>query len=345
MFNKNKSYQKRKTRFRKVFIAAVIFLVLAFLFLVRKPAGLVGNADDIKWGVAFSKPFATEMSLDWRENYLAVLDGLKAKRIRLPIYWQDVEPEPGKYNFDDYDWMIEEAKKRNTQLVLVIGRKLPRWPECHAPFWTDKLTEKEKQEKILAIMLKEVERYKDASNLYLWQVDNEPFLPFGECTTSNADFLDREVATVRESDPNHKIMVTDSGELSIWVRAASRADIFGTTMYRVIYSKRTGYFHYPLPPRFFWFKTNLVHLFNPGKPIVVSELQAEPWGPKLIYDLSLEEQAVSMDIKQFNENIEYAREVGFPENYLWGAEWWYWMKTKQNRPEFWEAAKKVFGAD
>ena len=316
-------------------------LVVAFIFLIRKPTGLVDNVDDIKWGVAFSKPFATEMGLDWRETYLTVLDDLKVKRMRLPIYWQDIEVEPGKYDFSDYDWMIEEAKKRDAQLILVIGRKLPRWPECHAPFWADKLSEQEKQEKILAVMSKEVERYKDIENLYLWQVDNEPFLPFGKCTISNADFLDREVATVRQADRNHKIMVTDSGELSIWVQAAKRADIFGTTMYRVVFKKPVNYFKYPLPPKFFWLKANIVHFFYPGKPIIVSELQAEPWGPKLIYNLSLEEQEKSMSLAQFHENIEYAKQVGFPENYLWGAEWWYWLKTKHQKPEFWEAAKEV----
>ncbi len=326
---------------RKIFLVALAALAAGFFFLIRKPAGLVENAGDIKWGVAFSKPFSTEMGLDWRETYLAILDDLGVKKMRLPIYWEDVESEPGKYDFSGYDWMIEEAGKRDVQLILVIGRKLPRWPECHAPFWADGLPENEKQEKILEAMKQEVERYKDAKNLYLWQVDNEPFLPFGECTTTDKGFLDREVALVREADPNHKIMVTDSGELSIWVRAAKRADIFGTTMYRVIYKKPIGYFKYPLPPKFFWAKANLTHLFFPGKPIVVSELQAEPWGPKLIYDLPLEEQEKSMSLGQFRENIEYAEKVGFPEVYLWGAEWWYWLKTKHDKPEFWEEAKTI----
>lgn len=326
---------------RKIFLVVVLAAVAGFLFLIRRPAGLANNPEQIKWGVAFSKPFSTEMGLDWRENYLAVLDDLGVKRIRLPIYWQDVEAEPGEYNFDDYDWMIEEAQKRKVELILVIGRKLPRWPECHAPFWADGLSEPEKQEKILSTMTKEIERYKDIPNLYLWQIDNEPFLPFGECTSTDKSFLDREVARVREIDPNRKIMVTDSGELSIWVRAAKRADIFGTTMYRIIYKDPIGYFKYPLPPKFFWLKANIVHFLFPGKPIIVSELQAEPWGPKLIYDLSLEEQEKSMSLAQFWENISYAEQVGFPENYLWGAEWWFWLKTKHDRPEFWEAAKEV----
>lgn len=326
---------------KKIYLLILIALIAGFFWLIRKPTGLADNVDDIKWGVAFSKPFATEMGLNWQETYLATLDDLGVKRIRLPIYWQDVEAEPEEYNFLDYDWMIEEAKKRNVQLILVIGRKLPRWPECHAPFWADKLSEPEKQEKILNIISKSVERYKNIENLYLWQVDNEPFLPFGECTSTDKSFLDREITTVREADPFHQIMVTDSGELSIWVRAAKRADIFGTTMYRIIYKEPIGYLKYPLPPRFFWLKANITHLFFPGKPIIVSELQTEPWGPKLIYDLSLEEQEKSMSIKQFHENIEYAKKVGFPENYLWGVEWWYWLKVKHNCSEFWNAALEV----
>lgn len=326
---------------RKIYLTVVIILAAGFFYLIRKPTGIVENPDDIKWGVAFSKPFATEMGLDWREAYLATLDNLGVKRMRLPIYWQDVESEPGKYDFSDYDWMVKEAKKRNTQLILVVGRKLPRWPECHAPFWADKLPESQKQEKILSVIEKEVERYKEAENLYLWQVDNEPFLPFGKCTTTDKGFLDQEVLKVRKLDPDHPVMVTDSGELSIWVRAAKRADVFGTTLYRIIYKEPIGYFKYPLPPKFFWLKANVVHLFFPEKPIVVSELQAEPWGPKLIYNLSLEEQEKSMSLKQFQENIEYTKKVGFPEAYLWGVEWWYWLKTKHSKPEFWEAAKEV----
>jgi hypothetical protein len=46
-----------------------------------------------------------------------------------------------------------------------------------------------------------------------------------------------------------------------------------------------------------------------------------------------------MNIKQFHGNIGYARQVGFSPVYLWGAEWWYWMKIKHNDNSFWQAAK------
>jgi hypothetical protein len=135
--------------------------------------------------------------------------------------------------------------------------------------------------------------------------------------------------------------VTDSGELSAWVQAAKRADIFGTTMYLIVHSPKVGYLEYHLPPRFFWLKANIVHLFYPEKPITVSELQAEPWGPKLLYDISLEEMMKTMSFPQFQKNIEYAKQVGFPEIYLWGAEWWYWMRTVQGDARYWDYAREI----
>jgi len=82
-------------------------------------------------------------------------------------------------------------------------------------------------------------------------------------------------------------------------------------------------------------------LLFPKKPIIVSELQAEPWGNKSIQDLTLEEQFITLSLDHFRANIEYAEEVGFPEVYLWGAEWWHWMKEKHDHPGFWEEAKSI----
>ncbi len=329
---------------RKKIIVIVLFVlifIVFFVFLLRRPAGLVSNVEDIKWGVTFSKYFTEEMGLDWKETYLAILDDLKPKSLRLPLYWQDIEAQAGIYNFADYDWLASEAQKRNVELVLIIGRKLPRWPECHLPEWAASLNERSQQTRILKLISEIAGHYKDLGNLYLWQVENEPFFPFGECSLWGAGFLDEEIKAVRTLDSAHQIIVTDSGELSLWVPAAKRADIFGTTMYRIIWNKYLGYFKYPLPPRFFWLKANLVHLFYPQKPIIVSELQLEPWGEKLLKESPLEEQVKSMNLRQFEENIAYARQAGFPEVYLWGTEWWYWLKVKHNQPEIWETAKKL----
>lgn len=317
----------------------VIIIIAGLVWAVKslsKPSA--GVSSSLKWHAAFSKSFAIQMGLDWRETYLAILNDLKPRSVRTAIYWPDVEPQSGKYTWDDYDWMVQEAQKRNISMVLVVGRKLPRWPECYVPDWASSKNEAAQQGLILDYIREAVNRYKKEKNLRYWQVENEPFLPFGNCPATDSRFLDKEIPLVRLLDPDHQILITDSGELSDWFRAASRADVFGTTMYRIIWKWPLGYFRYPLPPSFFWFKTNLIRIFHPNKPVIVSELQAEPWGPKLIFDMPVIEQLKSMNLRQFSDNIEYAKSVGFPEVYLWGSEWWYWMKTKQNHSEFWDKA-------
>ena len=79
-----------------------------------------------------------------------------------------------------------------------------------------------------------------------------------------------------------------------------------------------------------------------NKPFLVSELQAEPWATVDFRGLSVEEQFKVFGPEYFKETIEYAKKTGFNEYYLWGAEWWYWLKEKQNEPVMWEEAKKLF---
>ncbi|MFH1030115.1 MAG: cellulase family glycosylhydrolase [bacterium] len=333
--------QKNKNKKSKKFLIISSFIFFVFLIMIRKPYGTVDDPKEIKWGVAFSKNFCGDLGLDWRETYLALLDDLGVKLIRLPIYWSDAEPEKDKYEFSDYDWMVSEAEKRGVKLVLAIGRKVPRWPECHIPGWANLVSEEDQQKEVLEILPQIVSRYKNSESLYMWQVENEPFLDFGVCPKLDKYFLNKEVAAVKSEDPDHKILTTDSGELSIWVRAAKRGDVFGTTLYRTLWHSSVGYFTYPIGPRFFWLKANLVHIFFPGRPLVVSELQAEPWGHKSIQDMTIEEQFRTLSIEHFRANVEYAERVAFSEVYLWGAEWWYWMRGKKEHPEFWDYAKSI----
>jgi hypothetical protein len=137
--------------------------------------------------------------------------------------------------------------------------------------------------------------------------------------------------------------VTDSGELSLWYKAASYADVFGTTMYRTIFKPGVGYYEYPIGPRFFQLKHWFVGMMNnhQDKAIVI-ELQAEPWISGWTVNAALSEQFKSMNVEQLRSNVAFAKSVGFPEVYLWGAEWWYWLKTTQNHPELWNAAKEMY---
>ena len=332
IINKHLKLSRKKTL--AVLITFIFFVTV--IYLVYAP-----RREDVQYGVTFSKPFAEHLGLDWQETYLALLDDAGAKRVRLSSYWTEIEAERDSYSFEDLDWQIEEAEKRGVKVVLSLGQKQPRWPECHIPEWAEKLNKYERQEELIGKITKVVERYKYKENIVAWQVENEPFLAFGECPKLDKNFLDREISLVRSLD-SRPIIISDSGELGTWYSAAKRADILGTTLYRIVWNGHLGYVHYPIASISYRIKAAIIMYITGVEKIIIVELQAEPWGPKMIIDTPLEEQYKSMSPEQFRENIEYVKKIEFSEAYLWGGEWWYWLKTKKGDDRIWEEAKIVF---
>ena len=230
-------FRKEKRRF----ILLSLLLTLLLLFIVLLFARDFGTNKPIKWGVTFSKRYAIELNMNWQEVFVEILYDLGAKRIRIPVYWDDVERTQGEYNFQDYDWMVRAADLVDAEVVLVLGRRQPRWPECFTPAWTDNLADSEVEEKILNLVEEEVNHFKQYKNIVSWQVENEPLLSiFGECPPPNKDFLEKEVALVKSLD-SRPIILTDSGELGSWSGVAGISDTIGTTMYRVVWNRSLGY--------------------------------------------------------------------------------------------------------
>ena len=300
--------------------------------------------DEVNFGVTFSNYYATELGLDWKAAYLATLDELGVKDVRLAAYWSQVEPENDEFNFDDLDFEINEASNRNARIILGVGQKLPRWPECFIPEWAK--VSNTKDDELLEYIETVVNRYKDEEQIIYWQVENEPFLGggFGDCPKFDVGLLDREITLVRSLD-DRPVLITDSGELGDWVRARKRGDVFGTTMYRDVWFKRTIRFRYPLPPTWFQFKdfvSRAITGADSAQKVIVVEMQAEAWGRDPIPYITLDEQLKYMDFETFKNNITYSKRAGFPDIYLWGVEWWYYLKTVQEMPEFWNYAKTLF---
>jgi hypothetical protein len=328
---------------KKIFMTLLIILVIlsalaAYLFLGQtKPAAQIG------WGVVFSQKHAKYLGLDWQKTYLAILDGLGAREIKVASYWDLLEPENGFYNFTDLDWQIEEAGKRGANVLLVLGMKSPRWPECHIPDWALGLDKAGQQEKIMEMLKVSVLHYRESDVILGWQVENGPFFIFGECPWADPAFLEKEISLIKSLDKKSRpIIVSDSGEGPFWFRAAKVSDIVGITMYKKVWVSQLGtYFTYPFPPVFYHRKAEIIRrLFH--KEVICVELQAEPWAPQLLYDTPLKEQEKTMNLEQFRYNIDFAQKTGLSKFYLWGAEWWYWLKEKQQKPEIWEEAGKLF---
>jgi len=321
----------------------LVFLFFLFCFAIYLLIGAPPKTEKVTFGVNFSQKHSQNLGISWKENYLALLDDLNVKNFKLAVHWDLIEPQEDKFYFNDLDWQINEAKKRDAKILLVIGMKSGRWPECHIPDWAKNLEKEEQQKEILEMLENIVLRYQNSNIVEMWQVENEPFFPFGECPWVDKKFLKKEIELVKSLDnKKRKVLISDSGEGSFWINAAYFGDIIGTTMYEKVWFRQLGiYIRYPFPPIFYWRKAQIIKkLFD--KEVICIEFQTEPWCPTLLYDCSLEEQKKTMNLEQFRKNIEFAKKTGFDKFYLWGAEWMYWMKEKQNKPEIWNEAKNLF---
>lgn len=323
----------------------IIFIVLALVLIwigADRIMGKSASKQPVIYGVSFQPDYADYLTGNYQETFNVILDDWGFRYIRLSARWSEVEPEQDKFDFTRLDWMMAEAQKRDAKILLAVGQKTPRWPECHAPEWTKKFTDEEYFTSLEKYIKTVVERYKNNSALEMWQVENEPFLPFGEsCRKLSTDKFDEEISWVR-GDGNHKILTADSGELSTWRRTARAGDYFGTTLYQMVWNQYIGYWSYDWLPATFYRMKLWLNCRTPKDAFVV-ELQAEPWLPdNAIENVPISEQYKSMSLARLQSNLTYARRLGFGRDYLWGAEWWYWLQKKglNEIPDFIKNLKK-----
>lgn len=326
-----------KLRYKIIILLLVVLIAGAYAISIRQVP------EKITYGVSFSKLHSEELELNWKEVYAFVLDDLKAKHLRLSAHWPMIEPREGEYDFSVMDFEMSEAEKRGADVILAVGLRTPGWPECHTPDWAINIDKEVRQGKILAYINKVVSRYKNYSNLRFWQVENEAFLHFATqyCDKADEAFLSKEISLVRALDSEHKILITDSGEMGKWYQARKYGDVFGTSVYLYIWHDILGAMRYPIGPGFFRFKQNLIDFISGPKQTLLIELGLEPWLMQPIIKAPISLQLERMGMDKFNEVIEFNRHSGFAEQYLWGAEWWYYM-SKNGHPEFMNEARRLF---
>lgn len=322
-----------------VILGIVVVLTLLLLWLAYKPA-----PEQITYGMSFNTMYARELGLDWKETYDAILGELGVRHLRLAAHWPMIEPVADVYNFEELDYQIKQAETVGATVVLAVGRRLPRWPECHIPLWAREQRWDEQKVEIREYITAVVERYKDSPAIVYWQVENEPYLAlfaYEHCGALDEAFLAEEVALVRTLDPNHPILVTDSGNLGTWAGAYRQGDAFGTSVYVYFWNPELGQFKTILPAWFYRAKESVVALRYGEKPTFLIELSAEPWLVEPVVDVPLETQFTRMDVDKFNLILDYARDTRYDTQYLWGAEWWYWLK-QQDESAMWERGKQLY---
>lgn len=321
----------------------ILFVSLAIGFYLNYPT----VNPNIKYGVNFSHLYAEEMGLNWQDTYIKILDELKPSGIRLVAYWDRIEKENDQYDYGYLKWQVEEAQKRDVDVILAIGKKVPRWPECFEPtWWRDLDSETAKETELLDFVKTTLNEFKGYDTIKIWQIENEPFFPFGFCSPYKESTLMKEIELTRSID-SRPILTQDSGEGGLWFRSYTHSDYLGISMYRKIWYDFWGaflgnfiYFTYPLPEWSYRMKALILGI--PHENIYVTELQAEPWGPGLNSNLSEEDKNKTMSVNDFVNVISYAQNAGFEHLYFWGAEWWLWEKEVNGNAYYWDTAKALF---
>jgi hypothetical protein len=334
--------KKKFTTKKKMIFFGILFLACILFYLIF---GYGKKVENPQYGVSFNTIYAQELGLNWQEVYDALFEELGVQKIRLAAHWNMIEPKDNTYNFTELDYQIERASAHDAEIIMALGKRLPRWPECHIPDWALNLSKEQQEKEILEYIEHVINRYKSNSSIKIWQVENEPFLSMfakSHCYNFDEKFLEKEIELVRSLDEQKRpILITDSGELSTWRKAFSHGDIFGTTMYVYSWNEFTGEFRNLFLPGFYTFRSNFWNLFQKDKPSIIAELSLEPWLDKPVIKEKTEIQIHRMSPEKFENVLDFAKHTGMHVQYVWGAEWWYYMKL-QGEDWYWQKGKELF---
>jgi len=300
--------------------------------------------------------------------------------IRLGAYWNQIEPEPGKFDTGQLDWQLDAAEKAGKQIILCIGPlKTFGYPEFFVPahhlrhpFPEGKRIKPSTYQNLLSaatgFITHLVEHYKQRKGIVAWQLEHEAVDPLGieHSWRLDAAFVEGEAAALRAADPTRPLMMNGflptslPVRLSQWWRTRDQGDSLAVAqrladMIGIDYYPRNalltvgGRTLYLDGSQSTWLKQRQRQLLAwsgvQGKQLLISEGQAEPW-ETITTPPNPERKAMYSClpehlISNYNSWLDESGQDAALFAYLfWGAE--YWLLRKQSAdPSYLRAFERI----
>ncbi|MDH6305455.1 hypothetical protein M2459_001908 [Parabacteroides sp. PF5-5] len=71
-------------------------------------------------------------------NVWNTIESMNANTLEIPIYWEQVEPQPGKYDFSMVQMLLDQARERNKRLVILWFATWKNGSNHYMPEWMKK---------------------------------------------------------------------------------------------------------------------------------------------------------------------------------------------------------------
>lgn len=309
-------------------------------------------------GVNYSHRQAAWLGLDPQDVLYDLVNRLRTRRFRLSLYWEEIQPEPTRYDFTRVHRQLDLLEARGCSVLLTVGLKAQRHPEFYPPAWLagaglpahgGRLADSPRMVAHLLLMLERaVALLADYRCIEAWQVENEPFQPAAGRTAGwriDTETLVKEIATVRGSDPRHRPIVLNHSSNSVWEPGWTRALRLADVLAQDVYTRKPGgpfdYFNpFMLGPLGPGLLAQGIFAKRFGRGFWVTELQAEPWEAQPLTELR-SEQIGSISPELIARNLALVRRAGAQRAYLWGAEWWLYQRARGD-PRYWTLAEELF---
>jgi hypothetical protein len=222
---------------RRLRILPVALAILA-VGVTQPPATLVTHTDPPLVGFTFIPSQAIDQGYDPGPALSQLVRRLHPDLVRIPVYWDEVAPTAGGFDFSRVDGLLAELAEANARhpthparAMLVVGVRNLAWPEVHLPNWVDisdglDLDRITASRPYLEYLQQSFQHFGANPILYAWQVENEPLdntnEALGRVAIANGVVAD-EVALLKSIDSIHRVVITtyNSSNVALDMEATS----------------------------------------------------------------------------------------------------------------------------